>query len=112
SVEDARRRREFEPLLEIIQHKGDSECRGGAPDEFCSFEKLPFSRMQEQPFRTTWKQPVALSFARDILGEGLKREAKLGLNPFRLGMIGSTDTHLAVAGDTDEKNYPGHGAGG
>jgi len=111
SVEDARRRREFEPLLEIIQHKGDSECRGGSPDEYCNFEKLPFSRMQEQPFTFQWKQPGPLSFAREILAEGLAREQKLGLNPFRLGMIGATDTHLAAAGDVAEKDYPGHGAG-
>ena len=112
SVEDAKHRREVEPLLEVIQHKGDSECRGGAADELCSFEKLPFARMQEQPFRFSWETPAPLSFAREILGDGLRREAKLGLNPFRLGMIGSTDTHLAAAGLTDEKGYPGHGAGG
>jgi hypothetical protein len=110
--EDAERRRRLEPLLEVIQHKGDSECRAGAADELCSFEKLPFSRMQEQPFHVTWKQPGPLSFAREILGEGLVRESRLGLNPFRLGMIGSTDTHLAAAGLTAEKGYPGHGAGG
>jgi len=112
TIEDAQRRRRLEPLLEVMQHKGDSECRGGAPDEFCSFEKLPFSRMQEQPFHASWKQPLALSFAREILGEGLRRESRLGLNPFRFGMIAATDTHLGAAGDTDERGYPGHGAGG
>jgi hypothetical protein len=111
SVEDAARRREFEPLLEVIQHKGDSECRATAADEYCAFEKLPFSRMEEQPFQVRWKQPTSLSFARDIYGEGLKREAELGLNPFRLGMIGATDTHLATAGNIDESSYGGHGAG-
>lgn len=108
----ARRRRELEPLLEVMQHKGDSECRAGAADEYCSFEKLPFSRMEEQPFPFRWKQPGPLSFAREILAEGLKREASLGVNPFRLGMIAATDTHLAAAGLTAEKDYPGHGAGG
>jgi hypothetical protein len=112
SAEDARRRRELEPLMEILQHKGDSECRGGAADEYCSFEKLPFSRMEEQPFRFRWKEPGPLSFAREILADGLQREAALGVNPFRLGMIGATDTHLAASGLTAERNYPGHGAGG
>ncbi len=111
--EEARRWREMEPLIEIIQHKGDSECRAGQADEYCSFEKLPFSRMEEQPFPTNWREPeVGLAFAREILGDGLVREAKVGVNPFRLGMIGSTDTHLAAAGLTDERGYPGHGAGG
>ena len=112
TVEDARRRRELEPLMEVMQHKGDSECRAGAADEFCSFEKLPFSRMEEQPFEFRWKQPGPLSFAREIYGDGLKREARLGVNPFRLGMIAATDTHLATAGLVDERGYPGHGAGG
>jgi len=113
SAEDARRRRELEPLLEIIQHKGDSECRAGEADEFCSFEKLPFSRMEEQPFRARWREPaIGLTFARDILGQGLVREAKVGDNPFRFGMIGATDTHLGAAGLVDERDYPGHGAGG
>lgn len=112
TADDARRRRRLEPLLEVMQHKGDSECRGGAADEFCTFEKLPFSRMEEQPFQFRWKLPVSLSWARDILGEGLKRESKLGLNPFRLGMIGATDTHLATAGYVEENLYAGHGPGG
>ena len=36
----------LEPLVEIMQVKGDSECRGGfsqvvgAPDEYCDFEKF------------------------------------------------------------------------
>ncbi|MFN2426141.1 MAG: DUF3604 domain-containing protein, partial [Candidatus Binatia bacterium] len=113
TADEARRRRDLEPLLEIIQHKGDSECRAGQADEFCSFEKLPFSRMEEQPFRAQWREPaVGLAFAREILAEGLVREAKVGVNPLRLGMIGATDTHLGAAGLTDEREYPGHGAGG
>lgn len=113
TAEEARRWQQMEPLIEIIQHKGDSECRAGEADEYCSFEKLPFSRMEEQPFRMNWREPaVGLAFAREILGEGLVREAKVGVNPFRLGMIGSTDTHLAAAGLADERRYPGHGAGG
>ena len=108
----ARHRAAVEPLVEVLQHKGDSECRAGAADEQCSFEKLPFSRMEEQPFHFRWKDPRPLSFVREVLGEGLRREAALGENPFRLGMIGSTDTHLGAAGLVSERAYPGHGAGG
>lgn len=110
--EDQQRRRRYEPLMEIVQHKGDSECRANAEDELCSFEKLPFARMQEQPFPWQWRSPAGLSFARDILGEGLRREGETGTNPFRLGMIGATDTHLGTPGLVDERDYPGHGAGG
>ena len=112
SPEDEQRRRRYEPLMEIVQHKGDSECRANAEDELCSFEKLPFARMQEQPFPWQWRSPAGLSFARDILGEGLRRQGETGANPFRLGMIGATDTHLGTPGLVDERGYPGHGAGG
>lgn len=112
SREEAERRRRYEPLLELLQHKGDSECRAGAADELCSFEKLPFARMEEQPFPHRWQEPSKLSFAREILAEGLLRRRALGVNPFRLGFIGSTDTHLGTPGLADEKDYPGHGAGG
>jgi hypothetical protein len=112
SADEAKRRRELDPILEVMQHKGDSECRGGAADEYCSFEKLPFSRMEEQPFEWRWQQPEGTSFAREILAKGLEYEAKLGVNPYRLGLISATDTHLATPGLVDEKSYPGHGAGG
>jgi hypothetical protein len=112
SAADAKRRAELEPILEVMQHKGDSECRAGAADEYCSFEKLPFSRMEEQPFEFRWTQPEGTSFAREILAAGLEYEARLGVNPYRLGFISATDSHLATPGLVDEKTYPGHGAGG
>ena len=73
----------MEPLVEIVQHKGESECRGraGAPDELCGFEKLPYARMDQRPFPFSWTEPGALSFVREALGEGLVREAELGFNP-------------------------------
>ena len=40
--EDARKRARFEPIIEIMQHKGDSECALSNEDEFCAFEKLPY----------------------------------------------------------------------
>ena len=85
--QEALLRQRWEPLVEIMQHKGDSECRGGAPDELCSFEKLPFSRMQDQPFRTTWK-PAALiggsfiTFQLDPMGQVAKAEVE-GLAVYR-----------------------------
>jgi len=108
----ARRRARHEPLLEVLQHKGDSECRATAADELCNFEKLPFARMEEQPFPFRWQPPGALTFARDILSEGLRIQRRIGVNPYEMGVIAATDTHLAAAGLADESGYPGHGAGG
>jgi hypothetical protein len=45
---------------------------------------------------------------RNVLKDGLALEQKTGLNPFRQGFIGSTDTHTATSGGAMEKNYVGH----
>jgi hypothetical protein len=109
--EEAARRGRLERLVEITQHKGDSECRPGAPDELCAFETLPFATMAESA--TPWSQttPPAGSYLREGLAEGLRQHARIGANPFQLGVVGSTDTHLGTAGLVDEDRFPGHAAG-
>jgi len=113
--EYAELRSRLEPLLEVTQHKGDSECRApepdGAGDPLCDFEKLPFARMREQA--TPWQQtpPPHMSYAREILAEGLVQHRQLGANPFKLGLIGASDTHLGTPGLVDEAEFPGHAAG-
>jgi hypothetical protein len=111
SAQTARRRARLEVLLEVTQHKGDSECRAFAGDELCDFETLDFARMRESA--TPWQQtpPPPLSYAREILGEGLVQQARLGENPFRLGLLGATDTHLGTPGLADEDRFVGHAAG-
>lgn len=110
SREYAALRAKIELLLEVTQHKGDSECRA-SDDPLCEFETLDFGRMREQA--TPWQQtePAPLSYAREILGAGLVEQARLGVNPFKLGLIGATDTHLGTPGLVDEQRFPGHGAG-
>jgi hypothetical protein len=115
--DDALQRAAFEPLVEIMQHKGDSECRlggrsGASEDELCSFEKLPFAKMDQQPLRFRWTTPARNSFVRETLAEGLVQEQKLGANPFKYGIIASTDTHLGTPGLVAEEAFPGHAAGG
>ncbi len=111
---DALRRAGLEPLLEVMQHKGDSECRfdASSEDELCGFEKLPYAKMDQRNFPSRWDAPPPMVYAREILAQGLVQEEKLGVNPFKLGLIGSTDTHLGTPGLVDERDYPGHGAGG
>jgi hypothetical protein len=112
---DALRRQTFEPLVEIHQVKGNSECRFdkiagigvGTEDELCTFEQdpLPF----QGPFAT--KLPIPDYFRRNLvrptLLDGLGFEETLGANPFRMGFVGSTDTHNANAGDVDERDWAG-----
>jgi hypothetical protein len=108
---DARTRARIETLVEITQHKGDSECGLGSADELCAYEKVPWIRMMDQPRRSLWATPPPLSYARDVITEGLVQYGRLGANPFKLGFIGSTDTHLGTPGMVDEDQHVGHAAG-
>jgi hypothetical protein len=110
SREDAELRARLEVLAEITQHKGDSECPGGS-DALCDFERLPFARMSQVVSRALWEPPPPLSTVREALGEGLVQHARIGANPFRLGIVGSTDTHLGTPGLVDEDAFVGHAAG-
>jgi hypothetical protein len=100
-----------EPLVEMMQHKGDSECLPGLgqTDEQCGFEKLPYDRFGGKYYEGLHFAPEPASFVRTALGAGLAAGAKLGVNPFQLGFIASTDTHIAAAGFVDEDSHPGHG---
>lgn len=99
--ESALLRRQMEPLVELIQHKGDSECRPGVgtTDELCGFEKI---------FDATPQQDEPLSYVRNVLKAGLALDAQIGVNPFTLGLVASTDTHNATPGATGEDDFQGH----
>jgi hypothetical protein len=124
-------RAQIEPVLEIMQHKGDSECRNqlsgvlGGVDELCDFEKfenLAFTAITGTPkVDDCYAGPLAdwvphlgpncltrNSYVRYALTEGLVQERELGINPFKFGISASTDTHNGLAGGVTEKNYPGH----
>ncbi len=112
---EVERRHAFERLVEIMQHKGDSECAIGlgTQDELCGFEKLPSGSLGGMVLPFTAVPPVARSFVRNIMKEGLRIESRLGTNPFAFGVIASTDTHLGAPGlITESSSYPGHGGAG
>ncbi len=111
---DAAERAANEPLVEITQHKGDSECiiTGSAEDELCGFEKLPYSNFAGNYVSWLAEDPKPSSFLREALKQGLAQEQKLGVNPFKFGFVGSTDTHLGTPGAVEEDNYKGHGGAG
>ncbi len=97
---DAAERVAMEPLVEIFQNKGGSECLPGVGtnDELCDFEHL---------FLAPPVPPGPLSFVRNALKEGLLEQERIGVNPFRYGVVGSTDQHSSLAGATREDDYPG-----
>jgi hypothetical protein len=108
--EEASIRSRYDRLVEVMQHKGESECAimPGVTDEGCSFEKAP------DPLLPSGADAgiVAVDFARDALKRGLALEKELGTNPFHFGLIGSTDTHLGTPGLVKEEGFPGHGGAG
>ena len=105
SAEDAAFRASIEPVVEIHQHKGSSECRPGSlsNDELCGFESLDRVSPLGAPQPGVAVPP--LSFVRNGLKEGLAQEQAIGVNPFPLGIIGSTDGHNAMAGATYEEDF-------
>ncbi len=114
-AEEARRRQRWEPLIEIMQHKGDSECRVGVDtaDELCDFEPLPYDRFGPKfSSLARRRDATAPNFVRWAFEQGLRHQAELGVNPLRYGIVASTDTHIAAPGLTAEKDHPGHGGAG
>jgi Protein of unknown function (DUF3604) len=105
TTEDWIRRDRYEPLVELFQTKGNSECaRGvGTTDEECNFEQ--FFELCEPGESVACAG--AGSFARDGLKLGLELEKELGFNPLKTGFIGSTDVHNSNPGDTEEWDYRG-----
>jgi hypothetical protein len=110
----------MEPLVEIYQHKGNSECLNGisgiigAPDEQCEFERrrpAPFTDCGDGTgaLGSTGQGCVSrLDYVRGALLAGLEEEERLGVNPYRLGIIASTDTHNGSPGATEESTFIGH----
>lgn len=111
SVEYAASRARFEPLVEIMQHKGASECyfkAGVTEDELCAFEQLPkdnIAGFDDPPMPDT-------GFVRRVWADGLAIENDLGVNPYQFGVIASTDTHLGTPGAAREDLFLGHGGAG
>ena len=100
-----------EPLVEIFQHKGSSECAKDQLDPLCDFEQLPYKDFRSK-FSNDLSASPGSSFARDALNQGLVFQENQAANPFKFGFIGSTDTHLGTPGSVDEESFQGHGGAG
>ena len=100
-----------EPLVEIFQHKGSSECATTSMDPLCNFEQLPYKDFRSK-FQNDFSKPPKSSFVREALNTGLLLQSQQDINPFKLGIIGSTDTHFGTPGSVDEDNFLGGGGAG
>jgi hypothetical protein len=124
-------RNAMEPVMEVFQHKGNSECFNGlpdilgAPDELCETEQvIRLGREYDVNGRNGtvrfceegeigeggFSRRGCISkndFYRSVLLTGLEDEAVIGVNSYKLGVIGSTDNHITLPGHTDEHDWIG-----
>jgi hypothetical protein len=102
----ARLRQEWEPLYEVTQVKGDSETHPylSPDDEFADYETWDFGNLDLSEAKTPEMLPG--EYARAGLQRGLLLQQQLGVNPFKFGLVGATDTHTGLA-TFDENNFFG-----
>lgn len=138
----AKKRLQREPIMEIFQHKGASECVNGLstvlgpPDELCDVEAVRVMGREEthvvservgNEVKLTEETVVTdecgdgigsygmlgagcideTDFIRSGLLVGLEEQGDIGVNPVKLGMIASTDTHTATPGAVSEEDWRG-----
>lgn len=100
-----KQRQRWEPLYEVSQSKGTSEQHPSlAPtDEFADFEIWDKGNLNVVP-----KEPgmIEYEYAREALKRGLALEDEFGTNPFKFGLVGSTDDHTGIS-SAEENNYFG-----
>jgi hypothetical protein len=101
----AQTRIRFESLYEVTQMKGDAEAHPllSPDDEFADFETLDMGNLSGKAPKTN--KMLEGEYARTALKDGLRWEQKLGVNPFKFGMIGSTDAHNAIPSTREENNF-------
>ena len=103
-------RARYEPLVEVTQIKGDGETHPmlSPNDEFADYETWDRSNLNG----TELKKPEMLQweYARSALKTGLQLEQQLGVNPYKFGMVGSTDAHTALTA-VEEENFFGKHSG-
>jgi hypothetical protein len=113
TAEYARRRAAHEPVVEITQIKGDSEAHPflSPNDEFAGYGTAGWELGNLTMQAVKKPQDFAGEYIREALKRGLAIEAKTGVNPYKFGVIGSTDSHTALA-TADENNFFGKHSGG
>ena len=98
----ADKRMRNEPLVEITQVKGTSDTHPllSPDDDWADFEIMDV-RVGSRP--PTYSKPSG-GYVREAYLNGLTLEFTQQGNPYKFGLIGSSDTHTA-AGAYDESNY-------
>jgi hypothetical protein len=104
--EYAETRAQWERLYEVTQIKGDGEAHPflSPNDEFANFERWDKGNLDLSELKKS--DMLEFEYARSALKIGLKLEQQLGVNPYKFGLIGSTDAHTGLAA-VEEDNFFG-----
>ncbi len=104
-------RARWEPLYEVTQIKGDGEAHPflSPNDEFADYGTWDQGNLDLSVMKKN--EMLQFEYARSALKIGLRLENKLGTNPYQFGLIGSTDSHTALA-TAEEDNFFGKHSGG
>jgi hypothetical protein len=102
----AEQRMRWEPLIEVTQSKGDGETHPflSTDDEFADFERWDFGNFAGPTVpKEDWM--LQYEYARSALRLGLLFHDTLGANPFKFGLIGSTDSHIGMSTMREENFF-------
>lgn len=113
TAEYALLRQRWEPLLEVVQAKGDSEAHPylSPNDEYAGFGKDGWDIGNLDLSVAKSPEMFAGEYAREALKRGVMLEQRLGVNPFKFGMIGAGDIHTGLS-TSEESNFMGEFAAG
>ncbi len=106
----AETRMRWEPIYEVTQIKGDGESHPflSPNDEFAGYDTLwDKGNLGPVPKKDGMLQ---YEYAREALKNGLKLEQAIGINPYKFGLVGSTDSHTGLA-TAEEENFFGKHSG-
>ena len=108
--EYATQRQRWEPLYETTQIKGDGEAHSflSPDDEFADYETWDLGNLDMSQAKT--KEMLPGDYLRSGLKRGLEFEHNLGVNPYKYGQVGSTDSHTSMPA-VEEENFFGKHSG-
>jgi hypothetical protein len=97
-------RAKWEPMYEITQIKGDGEAHPflSPDDEFADYENWDFGNLDMSELKTN--DMLAGEYGREALKRGLLLEQRFGVNPYKFGLVGATDSHTALS-TAEEENF-------
>jgi len=100
------KRAKWEPLYEVTQIKGDGEAHPylSPDDEFADYGTWDVGNLDISQLKTP--DMLSREYAREALKQGLLLEKKFGINPYKFGMVGATDSHTSLT-TAEEDNFFG-----